>query len=933
MELYRARRTQDRSIEDIVLHGNHSRVRRLVSKNHGRDIDREIRLWAEEQKIIQTRAIYEQLLKDLIFEQPDGSYVKVLVASRSNNEAVMLVDDGPRVLLNAAAASVSVRNANANNNNNNNNNEHDTTEEEDALKDAMYKFDEFRDSELEVWHYPRNATGYYRGDWKIIDKASPDGNDEEPGPTVSSTASSKTKTKTKTETPNQAFASQNTSSVVTPLLLLPLEAEDILLEHLQNQADPSIGLHLLPPGMEMEMELESKLKSKASNHNRLGGAQLGNENQNENQNEDEVTTATSERRTTKDAETTSYDAFALRGSSNFNANANSGADALSSSPLPEKISLSKTSGKIAFQLYSKSVPTMKELSLIDGYQASDDEMVEEIRSHALKLFSSNNNNDNNDHVVDLSSYTRIQTEADDPKNSDEDHFHKEYEAAQHVLEEQNASALGETSPAEEVQKQRRRRLEKGTATKQHSTMEDEVVAVTMAAAAAGASASASASAGAIDIEDGAKSRNLDDWSDKQANYIYSKHVIPFPFAWDDEEQSLQHFLPASARSMSGREQSLELNAGSCEFEFNMDIQEEKWTIGQWKKLISRQMENEMLIPTLGSKLKQGSAIPSLNDEDNIYDDGERKRRYKKSSKSPTNENSKARKRGRTEEAWVMMINGTVVSPNCDFAASINTNAIRTDWETTTGKAINYSFFMMTICLTQIVLLMRQLLHTQTQSASMRVSLLCIGWHTVVDALLCLVHIYLSLVMQPLFTTFASVAFFKLLIFCVIEMKYMAIIVQARNAHNGINSTELLRRQIAMLHLRFYVALLGACLGFFYSENCRTLYMLVLYSFWVPQIVHNVITEAKKPMNTHYVYGMSLTRMVAPLYMFAVQGNFLKAIYPESPTNVFMCQLLVAWIGMQACILHAQSRFGARFFIPAQFLPPNRTTRRELYRNN
>jgi len=153
------------------------------------------------------------------------------------------------------------------------------------------------------------------------------------------------------------------------------------------------------------------------------------------------------------------------------------------------------------------------------------------------------------------------------------------------------------------------------------------------------------------------------------------------------------------------------------------------------------------------------------------------------------------------------------------------------------------------------------------------------------------------------------------------MKYMAIIIQARNASNGGNSVELLRRQTAMLHLRFYVALLGSCLGFTYSNNYRTLYMLLLYSFWIPQIVHNVVTEAKKSMHPHYICGMSVTRLFVPLYMFANEGNFLKPFYPENPINVFMCQLLILWVGIQTGVLYAQSHFGARFFIPAQFLPP------------
>ena len=98
-------------------------------------------------------------------------------------------------------------------------------------------------------------------------------------------------------------------------------------------------------------------------------------------------------------------------------------------------------------------------------------------------------------------------------------------------------------------------------------------------------------------------------------------------------------------------------------------------------------------------------------------------------------------------------------------------------------------------------------------------------------------------------------------------------------------------------------------------------MLLLYSFWVPQIVQNIVTEAKRPLHPYYVYGMSLSRLVAPLYIFAVQNNFLKEVYPESPTNVFMCQLLVLWVGIQAGILEAQGRYGARFMIPARFLPP------------
>jgi transmembrane E3 ubiquitin-protein ligase len=151
---------------------------------------------------------------------------------------------------------------------------------------------------------------------------------------------------------------------------------------------------------------------------------------------------------------------------------------------------------------------------------------------------------------------------------------------------------------------------------------------------------------------------------------------------------------------------------------------------------------------------------------------------------------------------------------------------------------------------------------------------------------------------------------------------MAMIIQARNSSNGGQTAEGLRRQVAMLHLRFYVALLGTFIVACYAgEKYRVAYGLTLYSFWIPQIAYNVYTEAKAPLHKHYIYGMSVTRLVAPLYILAVPNNFLKEVYPDAPTDPRMCQLLVLWVGIQVAVLMAQGKYGARFMIPARFLPP------------
>lgn len=377
-----------------------------------------------------------------------------------------------------------------------------------------------------------------------------------------------------------------------------------------------------------------------------------------------------------------------------------------------------------------------------------------------------------------------------------------------------------------------------------------------------------------------------------------KYIYPFPYVYDDVNESIKKSSSPASRRLPSRELALEANAENCQFEMNIDIHQQPWTFGEWRNIILQRFRTvQAFNPYLkkfdreAERLKR-SQILDLKSQVGFAEDS-------------------------VKEALVMTMSGYIESTNCNFTSFLNVTAIRTNWEHTTAKAINYSFYMMLTCLVQIVVLLRQLLHTQAQSAASNVSLFSVGWQTVLDAILCIAHIFLCLVMQPLFTAFASVAFFKLLIFCVIEMKYMALIIQARNNANNPNHTQdELRRQITLLHLRFYAALMIAIMAFWYiGQMHRTLYLLLLYSFWVPQIVLNTITEARKPMHPYYIYGMSTTRLIAPIYVFSMPNNFLKEVNPDFPSDAQMCELLILWVLIQTAILIGQGKYGARFMIP------------------
>ena len=78
---------------------------------------------------------------------------------------------------------------------------------------------------------------------------------------------------------------------------------------------------------------------------------------------------------------------------------------------------------------------------------------------------------------------------------------------------------------------------------------------------------------------------------------------------------------------------------------------------------------------------------------------------------------------------------------------------------------------------------------------------------------------------------------------------------------GLNS---MRREVALLHARFYLVLFATlCVMYLFREHLTAI-VLVGYSFWVPQIVRNCITEAREPLHPSYVGGMSVLRLILPL---------------------------------------------------------------------
>jgi hypothetical protein len=183
--------------------------------------------------------------------------------------------------------------------------------------------------------------------------------------------------------------------------------------------------------------------------------------------------------------------------------------------------------------------------------------------------------------------------------------------------------------------------------------------------------------------------------------------------------------------MPSREHKLEANAAPCEFESNLNVEEEEWIVGEWRSLLSRRIQE--------AKKLDPASQPS---DTGVKDGGKR-----------VNAGVSTRTTALQEQALVMKMLGSIHTPNCNFTAALNAAALRTDWDATTGD--DQLQFLHDDCMPHANhdSAPPTLAFASAVSSDSGVSLVRRMAKLVIVALFCLAHIYFSLAMQPLFSSF------------------------------------------------------------------------------------------------------------------------------------------------------------------------------------
>ncbi|EER04573.1 zinc finger protein, putative [Perkinsus marinus ATCC 50983] len=229
-----------------------------------------------------------------------------------------------------------------------------------------------------------------------------------------------------------------------------------------------------------------------------------------------------------------------------------------------------------------------------------------------------------------------------------------------------------------------------------------------------------------------------------------------------------------------------------------------------------------------------------------------------------------------------------------------------------------------ITILQIRFFLLQMQHGDNNNGHAKVSLLCIGVQALMDAYDSLIHLFLGLSAQFMFNTFSVVALFKFILFSMLEVRYLLLVWRSRRQNQfnegGMDS---IRRELGWLYSRFYGTLLVGMVILYNFYQYLNVLIIIMQCYWVPQIVYDIVRGHKRPLSWRFIVGISITRMIVPLYALACPYTIFNGeVYPAlaSAPNSTEATLIVCLQVAQIAIMWAQARFGPRSFVPWICLP-------------
>ena len=266
--------------------------------------------------------------------------------------------------------------------------------------------------------------------------------------------------------------------------------------------------------------------------------------------------------------------------------------------------------------------------------------------------------------------------------------------------------------------------------------------------------------------------------------------------------------------------------------------------------------------------------------------------------------------------------GRVSSEQCKF--NIEFNLVQVNLVRLKRKIVHYSILNNAVSLGLIKLFIDQIRILDSSSNFARVAIASVIMQAIADSLDSMLNFFIGLSIQFLFNIFIIISLFKFILFSFFEMRM--IILAWRQLHaNDINSMDpydASRIERNWVQLRLYLPLVSCLfLLMVYPGYAMVPIAIISQLYWVPQIIHDAIKGHKSPLTNQFVVGVSLCRVILPLYIWGCpQSIFSGEVIPAPPGGPTVAVVIAILQAIQVGLLLTQKMFGPRWFVPWMCLP-------------
>jgi len=273
------------------------------------------------------------------------------------------------------------------------------------------------------------------------------------------------------------------------------------------------------------------------------------------------------------------------------------------------------------------------------------------------------------------------------------------------------------------------------------------------------------------------------------------------------------------------------------------------------------------------------------------------------------------------EGKMKMVNmsGVGTGINCQETLSLSVSGYELNIRSAIRKASLFALLETISAVAQIAVVIVLLNEANSQAVAQKISIYSIAMMCVLDNFHCAIYLGSGMLHENLVGIFFFVAFLKVLLYAVFEMRLVLFIWKADHNNELWSDSHGFNR---IIHERMYSLILVSWFLLFWFRFHYRILWLVAYSFWVPQIYTNVVREARYPFGIEFLAIMSITRLLVPLYLHGCPENFVFLLVPP-PLHLLdpvTCYMLVCWVMIQVGILALQRRFGSIVIVPKRFLP-------------